>query len=147
MYLVFIGPHLQTRQLDHLCRGPSTHTEHDRRRCVHPRHLQTVTARVNAKRRVRRSRHPGADFWTDADDHGKARLFRSCSGPHGTGSQEPCPATGEPGTYTTQRRQRSLNLPEPKNSYDHFRALKSGAEHIAEAEAASDSTPPPDPAT
>lgn len=32
-------------------------------------------------------------------------------------------------------------------SYDHFRPLKSGAEHIADVEAASDSTPPLDPAT
>lgn len=76
MYLLFIGPHPQTRQLDHLCGGPSAtgQTEYDRRRCVNPRHLQAVTARVNAKRRVRRARHPGAEFWMDADDLGKTSI-------------------------------------------------------------------------
>lgn len=76
MYLIFIGTHPQTRELDHLCGGPSADgsTEYERRRCVNPRHLEPVTAEVNGRRRARRARHPGADFWVDADDHGKTSI-------------------------------------------------------------------------
>lgn len=78
MYVLFIGTHLQSRQLDHLCGGPSGDgpegSDKLRRRCVNPRHLEPVTARVNILRRDRRARHPGAAFWTDADDRGKTSI-------------------------------------------------------------------------
>lgn len=78
MYVLFIGTHGQARQLDHLCGGPSGHGPDEagrlRRRCVNPRHLEPVTARVNISRRDRRARHPGAAFWIDADDRGKTSI-------------------------------------------------------------------------
>lgn len=78
MYVLFIGTHLQSRQLDHLCGGPSENGSEEsdklRRRCVNPRHMEPVTARVNILRRDRRARHPGAAFWIDADDRGKTSI-------------------------------------------------------------------------
>ena len=78
MYILFIGTHLQSRQLDHLCGGPSAEPSDDadwlRRGCINPRHLEPVTARVNILRRDRRARHPGAAFWIDADDRGKTSI-------------------------------------------------------------------------
>lgn len=78
MYVLFIGTHGQSRQLDHLCGGPSgdgtAEGDRLRRRCINPRHLEPVTSRVNLYRRDRRARHPGAAFWIDADDRGKTSI-------------------------------------------------------------------------
>lgn len=40
-----------------------------------------------------------------------------------------------------------MNESNDRDRYDHFRKLKTGVEHLAEAEAAWDPTPPPDPNT
>jgi hypothetical protein len=88
MYGLFIGTHGQSRQLDHLCGGPTGDGSEDgdrlRRRCINPRHLEPVTVRVNLYRRDRRARHPGAAFSTGADDRGKTSIpLMLWAGSHG----------------------------------------------------------------